>query len=86
VEVDWDTALDITARKLRDTRDTSGADSLGILTSAKCLNEEKLPDEQIRPAGDRNQQHRSLRPSLTQQHGGRSGRLLWFGRYVQFDG
>lgn len=40
VEVDWDTALDITARKLRDARDTAGADSLGILTSAKCLNEE----------------------------------------------
>jgi formate dehydrogenase major subunit/formate dehydrogenase alpha subunit len=40
VEVDWDTALDITARKLRQARDTSGPDSVGILTSAKCLNEE----------------------------------------------
>lgn len=40
VEVDWDTALDITARKLREARDTSGADSVGVLTSAKCLNEE----------------------------------------------
>jgi formate dehydrogenase major subunit/formate dehydrogenase alpha subunit len=40
VEVDWDTALDITARKLAGTRDTYGADSIGILASAKCLNEE----------------------------------------------
>jgi formate dehydrogenase major subunit/formate dehydrogenase alpha subunit len=40
VEVDWPTALAITARKLRETRDTYGPDSVGILTSAKCLNEE----------------------------------------------
>jgi formate dehydrogenase major subunit/formate dehydrogenase alpha subunit len=40
VETDWDTALDITAKKLCHARDTSGPDSVGILTSAKCLNEE----------------------------------------------
>ncbi|MBU0512233.1 MAG: (2Fe-2S)-binding protein [Chloroflexi bacterium] len=40
VEVDWDTALDITAGKLRQIRDTHGADSIGVMTSAKCLNEE----------------------------------------------
>ena len=40
VEVDWDTALDITADKIRQTRDTFGSDSIGVLTSAKCLNEE----------------------------------------------
>lgn len=40
VAVDWDTALDITARKLAGLRDTYGADSIGVLTSAKCLNEE----------------------------------------------
>jgi formate dehydrogenase major subunit/formate dehydrogenase alpha subunit len=40
VEVDWDTALDITARKLVGIRDEYGADRLGVLTSAKCLNEE----------------------------------------------
>jgi formate dehydrogenase major subunit/formate dehydrogenase alpha subunit len=40
VEVDWDTALSITARKLREARNTSGPDSVGILASAKCLNEE----------------------------------------------
>jgi formate dehydrogenase major subunit/formate dehydrogenase alpha subunit len=40
VKVDWNTALDITARKLNHTRDTYGPDSVGLLTSAKCLNEE----------------------------------------------
>ena len=30
----------ITARKIAETRDTHGADSVGVLTSAKCLNEE----------------------------------------------
>lgn len=40
VETDWDTALDITAKKLVETRDTTGSDSIGLLTSAKCLNEE----------------------------------------------
>ena len=40
VEVSWETALEITASKLADTRDNAGPDSIGILTSAKCLNEE----------------------------------------------
>jgi len=40
VETDWETALKITAKKLRETRDTFGSDSVGVLTSAKCTNEE----------------------------------------------
>jgi len=40
VETEWDAALDIVAKKFKETRDTSGADTLGFLTSAKCLNEE----------------------------------------------
>jgi formate dehydrogenase major subunit/formate dehydrogenase alpha subunit len=40
IETDWDTALDITAMNLRKARDTHGPDSIGVLTSAKCLNEE----------------------------------------------
>jgi len=40
VEVDWDTAMKITADKLRTARDTHGSDSVGLLASAKCLNEE----------------------------------------------
>lgn len=40
VETDWNTALNLTARKLAGTRDHYGSSSIGILTSAKCLNEE----------------------------------------------
>ena len=40
VEVDWEVALEITAEKMSQARDQHGADSLGFLTSAKCLNEE----------------------------------------------
>jgi formate dehydrogenase alpha subunit len=40
VKVDWETALDLTAHKLAQARDTFGGDSVGVLTSAKCTNEE----------------------------------------------
>ena len=40
VETDWDKALDIVADKLATTRKNYGADSIGLLTSAKCTNEE----------------------------------------------
>jgi predicted molibdopterin-dependent oxidoreductase YjgC len=40
VETDWDTALNIAAHKLQAARDNYGPNSVGILTSAKCLNEE----------------------------------------------
>lgn len=40
VEVDWDTALDLAAKKLAEIRDNFGGDAIGLLTSAKCTNEE----------------------------------------------
>jgi formate dehydrogenase major subunit/formate dehydrogenase alpha subunit len=40
VETDWDTALDLVARRLATTAERWGADSLGFLASAKCSNEE----------------------------------------------
>ena len=40
VDVDWESALDITASQIVQSRDTYGANSVGVLTSAKCLNEE----------------------------------------------
>ena len=40
IETDWETALNITANKIKEIRDTKGSDKIGILTSAKCLNEE----------------------------------------------
>jgi formate dehydrogenase major subunit len=40
VKTDWETALNITAVKLNSYRNQFGADSIGILSSAKCTNEE----------------------------------------------
>lgn len=40
VTTDWDTAFDIAAQKFRQHRDESGPRSVGVLTSAKCTNEE----------------------------------------------
>jgi formate dehydrogenase alpha subunit len=40
VKVDWETALDLVAQKLITTRANHGPDSIGVLTSAKCTNEE----------------------------------------------
>lgn len=42
VETDWDTALSLTARRLDEIRSSSGPDSIGVLTSAKCTNEENF--------------------------------------------
>ncbi|MDN5346641.1 MAG: NADH-quinone oxidoreductase subunit [Clostridia bacterium] len=39
-EATWDEALDLVAENLRRIRDEYGGDSLGILCSAKCTNEE----------------------------------------------
>jgi formate dehydrogenase major subunit/formate dehydrogenase alpha subunit len=40
VEVDWDTALDVVARKFAAIKAESGPDALAVLTSAKCTSEE----------------------------------------------
>lgn len=40
VEVDWDTAIKLASSKLLDIKQQSGADSIGVLSSAKCTNEE----------------------------------------------
>jgi formate dehydrogenase alpha subunit len=40
VEVDWDTALDLVARKMVDVKRESGPNALAFLSSAKCTNEE----------------------------------------------
>ncbi|MFZ5821666.1 MAG: molybdopterin-dependent oxidoreductase [Chloroflexota bacterium] len=40
VEVDWDTALDIAARTLRQVRDGYGGESVAVLASGRCTNEE----------------------------------------------
>ncbi len=40
VETSWETALDITASRLADIRAQYGPDTIGVMTSAKCTNEE----------------------------------------------
>ncbi|KJS68369.1 MAG: NADH dehydrogenase [Peptococcaceae bacterium BICA1-7] len=40
VEAGWDEALSLVAEKLGSLRDNSGPDSIGILSSARCTNEE----------------------------------------------
>jgi predicted molibdopterin-dependent oxidoreductase YjgC len=40
IETDWDTALDVTARKFADVKAESGPDGFAMLASAKCTNEE----------------------------------------------
>ncbi len=40
VETDWDTALDIVARKFAGIKAESGGDAIAMLTSAKCTSEE----------------------------------------------
>ncbi len=39
-EVDWDTALDVVAKKFVEIRTETGGDAVGVFTSAKCTNEE----------------------------------------------
>jgi formate dehydrogenase major subunit len=40
VEVDWDTALNLVAKKFVAIKQESGPDAIGVLASAKCTNEE----------------------------------------------
>lgn len=40
IETDWDTALDVTARKFADVKGESGPEGFAMLASAKCTNEE----------------------------------------------
>ncbi|HZY45842.1 MAG TPA: molybdopterin-dependent oxidoreductase, partial [Anaerolineae bacterium] len=40
IDVDWNTALNIVAKKLIEIKQQSGPDSIGVLASAKCTNEE----------------------------------------------
>ncbi len=39
-ECSWDEALDLAARRLREIREKHGPDSIAMLSSAKCTNEE----------------------------------------------
>jgi len=40
VHTDWDEALELTAERLSGTISTHGSDAIGVVSSAKCTNEE----------------------------------------------
>lgn len=39
-EVSWNEALDLSVRRLKEIKEKYGSDSIAVLTSAKCTNEE----------------------------------------------
>lgn len=39
-EASWDEALDLSVRRLQEIKEKYGSDSIAVLTSAKCTNEE----------------------------------------------
>lgn len=49
--VSWDEALDFTASRLRQIKESSGPDSIGFLTSAKVTNEENYLLQKFARAG-----------------------------------
>ncbi len=49
--VSWDEALDVTADALHKSRERSGPDSIGVLASAKCSNEENYLLQKFTRAG-----------------------------------
>ena len=75
-EATWDEALDLAASRLKEIRDKEGPEKIGGWYLGPGDQRRKLPDAEAHAGGDRHQSRRSLRPSLTQLHGGRSGRLL----------
>lgn len=42
IDFSWDEALDLVARRLTEIKDRHGSDSLAVLSSAKCTNEENF--------------------------------------------
>ncbi len=49
--VSWEEALDYTAKALLTAKEQTGADSIGILSSAKCTNEENYLLQKLARAG-----------------------------------
>ena len=58
-EASWDEALDLVASKLTKIKDENGGDSLAVLASAKCSNEENYLIQKLARAvlGTRNLDH-----------------------------
>ena len=80
----WDEALDLCVEKLKAISEVHGPDSIFFCSSARCTNEENYLLQKFARAGNRNQQYRSLRPSLTLSNRGRSCRGIWQWRNDEF--
>jgi predicted molibdopterin-dependent oxidoreductase YjgC len=50
-EATWDEALDLVARRLKEIQAEHGADSVGVLSSARCTNEENYLLQRLTRAG-----------------------------------
>ncbi len=50
-KVSWDEALDTTAKALMAAKEKTGPDSIGVLSSAKCTNEENYLLQKVARAG-----------------------------------
>jgi predicted molibdopterin-dependent oxidoreductase YjgC len=75
IKADWDEAIGLTADRFRAIIDQHGPDR-GRAGVGQNDQRRKLSGPEICPGRDGHQQRRSLRPSLTFLHGGRSGRRL----------
>lgn len=61
--VSWDEALDFAVTRLRKAQADHGRDSIGVITSSRCTNED-LSGPEADAGGVRQQQHRYLRAGL----------------------
>ena len=82
-ETGWDEALDLVARRLTETKGAWPGFHRGPFFGEMHQRRE-LPDAEIHEGGDRHEQRRPLRPSLTQLDCRRSGGCIRFGRNDQF--
>ena len=69
----WDEALGRAADGFRAIRDTHGGQRDRVLLVLEVDQRDELHRPEVRPGGDRHQQHRLLQPHLTRSLRGRSG-------------
>ncbi|HEX9821352.1 MAG TPA: 4Fe-4S dicluster domain-containing protein [Methylomirabilota bacterium] len=70
VDTDWETALDLVARRLTDLARRHGADALGFLASAKCTNEENYRVQKLARQAFSTNNVRSLCAAVPRAHRG----------------
>ena len=63
-EVSWEEAIGRVASEFRRIQAQHGKDSIGVITSSRCTDEETLPGAEAGAPGVRQQQHRYLRAGV----------------------